>query len=89
MPSGTPHTLACTRHEPLGVVGIIAPWNFPIAIPTWKSAPALISGNAVILKPASLTPLSTWNLAQALAEAGLPPGVLNVVYGQACTPPVG
>jgi alpha-ketoglutaric semialdehyde dehydrogenase len=81
LPSGTPHTLVYTRREPLGVVGIITPWNFPIAIPAWKSAPALISGNAVVLKPASLTPLSAWHLAEALAEAGLPPGVLNIVYG--------
>lgn len=81
VPSGTPHTLAYTRREPLGVVGIITPWNFPIAIPTWKSAPALIAGNAVVLKPASITPLSTWHVAQALDEAGLPPGVLNVVFG--------
>jgi aldehyde dehydrogenase (NAD+) len=81
VPSGTPHTLAYTRREPLGVVGIITPWNFPIAIPTWKSAPALIAGNAVVLKPASITPLSTWHVAQALNEAGLPPGVLNVVFG--------
>jgi alpha-ketoglutaric semialdehyde dehydrogenase len=81
IPSGTPHTLVYTRREPLGVVGIITPWNFPIAIPSWKTAPALISGNAVVLKPASMTPLSVWNIAQALAEAGLPPGVLNVVYG--------
>ncbi len=81
MPSSTPHTLAYTRREPLGVVGIITPWNFPIAIPTWKSAPALIAGNAVVLKPATLTPVSVWNLAQALAEAGLPDGVLNIVYG--------
>jgi aldehyde dehydrogenase (NAD+) len=81
VPSGTPHTLAYTRREPLGVVGIITPWNFPIAIPTWKTAPALVSGNAVVLKPASMTPLSVWNVAQALADAGLPPGVVNVVYG--------
>jgi acyl-CoA reductase-like NAD-dependent aldehyde dehydrogenase len=81
VPSGTPHTLAYTRREPLGVVGIITPWNFPIAIPTWKSAPALIAGNAVVLKPASLTPVSVWNLAAALEEAGLPAGVLNIVYG--------
>ncbi len=81
LPSGTPNTLTYTRREPLGVVGVITPWNFPIAIPTWKTAPALISGNAVVLKPAGLTPLSTWHLAQALADAGLPPGVLNVVYG--------
>ncbi|HEX3789898.1 MAG TPA: aldehyde dehydrogenase family protein [Pseudonocardiaceae bacterium] len=81
VPSGTPHTLAYTRREPLGVVGIITPWNFPIAIPTWKTAPALIAGNAVVLKPATLTPVSVWNLAEALAEAGLPAGVMNIVYG--------
>jgi alpha-ketoglutaric semialdehyde dehydrogenase len=81
LPSSTPHTLAYTRREPLGVVGIITPWNFPIAIPTWKTAPALISGNAVVLKPATLTPVSVDNVAQALADAGLPPGVLNIVYG--------
>jgi alpha-ketoglutaric semialdehyde dehydrogenase len=85
VPSGTPHTLTYVRREPLGVVGLITPWNFPIAIPTWKSAPALIAGNAVVLKPASMTPLSSWHLAQALADAGLPPGVLNVVYGAGAT----
>jgi aldehyde dehydrogenase (NAD+) len=81
VPNGTPKTLTYTRREPLGVVGIITPWNFPIAIPTWKSAPALIAGNAVVLKPATMTPLSVWNVALALDDAGLPPGVLNVVYG--------
>lgn len=81
LPSGVPHTVAYTRREPLGVVGIITPWNFPIAIPAWKSAPALVAGNAVVLKPAGLTPLSAWHLAEALADAGLPPGVLNLVYG--------
>jgi aldehyde dehydrogenase (NAD+) len=85
VPSGSPDTLAYTRREPLGVVGIITPWNFPITIPAWKTAPALIAGNAVVLKPASITPLSAWNLAQALAEAGLPPGVLNVVFGPGST----
>jgi len=81
LPSSVPHTLAYTRREPLGVVGVITPWNFPIAIPTWKCAPALVAGNAVVLKPAGLTPLSAWHLAEALADAGLPPGVLNLVYG--------
>ncbi len=80
-PSGTPHTHIHTRREPLGSVGVITPWNFPIAIPTWKTSPALISGNTVVLKPAGLTPLSTWHLAEVLADAGLPPGVLNIVYG--------
>ncbi|MFF4600717.1 aldehyde dehydrogenase family protein [Amycolatopsis sp. NPDC001319] len=81
VPNGTRATLTYTRREPVGVVGVITPWNFPIAIPVWKTAPALISGNTVVLKPASMTPLSTWNVAEALTEAGLPPGVFNVVYG--------
>ena len=82
LPSATPGTTVFTRQEPLGVAGLITPWNFPIAIPTWKMAPALISGNTVVLKPAELTPLTTANLARALTEAGLPAGVLNVVHGR-------
>jgi aldehyde dehydrogenase (NAD+) len=81
LPSATPGTTVFTRQEPLGVAGLITPWNFPIAIPAWKMAPALISGNTVVLKPAELTPLTTANLAAALTEAGLPAGVLNVVHG--------
>ena len=81
LPSATPGTTVFTRQEPLGVAGVITPWNFPIAIPAWKMAPALISGNAVVLKPAELTPLTATNLALALVEAGLPAGVLNVVHG--------
>ncbi|WP_020495741.1 aldehyde dehydrogenase family protein [Sciscionella marina] len=81
-PSGTPDTNVFTRPEPLGVVGLITPWNFPIAIPAWKLAPALISGNTVVLKPAELTPASATNLAAALVEAGLPAGVLNLVHGK-------
>ena len=77
LPSATPGTTVFTRQEPLGVVGLITPWNFPIAIPAWKMAPALISGNAVVLKPAELTPLTAANLAAALIEAGLPAGVLG------------
>jgi acyl-CoA reductase-like NAD-dependent aldehyde dehydrogenase len=80
-PSGTPGTLAYTRREPLGVVGIITPWNFPIAIPTWKTAPALVAGCTVVLKPASLTPVCAHLLTEALHEAGLPPGVLNLITG--------
>src|SRR5690606_4218828 len=76
-----PSTTVQTRREPLGVVGLITPWNFPIAIPAWKMAPALISGNAVVIKPAELTPLSVNHLATALLDAGLPAGVLNVVHG--------
>ncbi|MGF6883155.1 acyl-CoA reductase-like NAD-dependent aldehyde dehydrogenase [Nocardia sp. GAS34] len=81
LPSAFPSTTVYTRAEPLGVVGLITPWNFPIAIPAWKMAPALISGNAVVLKPAELTPVSVYHLTQALLDAGLPPGVLNVVHG--------
>ena len=76
-----PDTFVYTRREPVGVVAAITPWNFPIAIPAWKIAPALISGNAVVLKPAELTPVSVWHLSEVLTQAGLPPGVLNVVYG--------
>ena len=67
--------------EPLGVVGIITPWNFPIAIPAWKLAPALAYGNTVVFKPAELVPASAWSLVDILARAGLPPGVCNLVVG--------
>lgn len=81
-PSGMPNTTVTTSREPLGVVGLITPWNFPIAIPAWKSAPALISGNAVVLKPAEITPMSATHLAMALRDAGLPAGIFNVVHGR-------
>ncbi|TCP41619.1 aldehyde dehydrogenase (NAD+) [Tamaricihabitans halophyticus] len=80
-PSASADTTVLTRQEPLGVVGLITPWNFPIAIPAWKLAPALIAGNAVVLKPAEFTPASADHLARALLAAGLPDGVLNVVHG--------
>jgi len=67
--------------EPLGVVGQIIPWNFPILLAAWKVAPALAAGNTIVLKPAEQTPLSALRLAQVAEEAGLPPGVLNVVTG--------
>lgn len=67
--------------EPLGVVGVIAPWNFPIAIPAWKIAPALAYGNTVVFKPADLVPASAWALVDILHRAGLPDGVLNLVMG--------
>jgi len=70
-----------TRRRPLGVVGLITPWNFPAAIPAWKTAPALAYGNTVVLKPAQDSPLTGLHLARALDEAGLPEGVLNVVIG--------
>ncbi len=82
LPSGLPDTTITTRREPLGVIGLITPWNFPIAIPAWKTAPALISGNTVVIKPAELTPLSATHLARALQDAGLPAGVFNVVHGK-------
>ncbi len=67
--------------EPLGVIGVITPWNFPIAIPAWKIAPALAYGNCVVFKPASLVPGSAWALADILSRAGLPAGVFNLVMG--------
>lgn len=68
--------------EPIGVVGIIAPWNFPIAIPAWKIAPALAYGNCVLVKPAELVPASAWALAEIISRAGLPAGVFNLVMGR-------
>ncbi|AHK35915.1 Aldehyde dehydrogenase, thermostable (plasmid) [Rhodococcus opacus PD630] len=68
--------------EPVGVVSIITPWNFPIAIPAWKIAPALAYGNTVVFKPAESVPASAWALVDALHRAGLPPGVLNLVMGR-------
>ncbi len=68
--------------EPVGVVSVITPWNFPIAIPAWKIAPALAFGNTVVFKPADLVPASAWELADILNRAGLPPGVLNLVLGR-------
>jgi alpha-ketoglutaric semialdehyde dehydrogenase len=82
-PSLNPHTLLYTTREPLGVVAVVTPWNFPIAIPAWKIAPALAFGNTVVFKPASLTPLTAVRLVEALDEAGLPAGVLNLVTGSA------
>ena len=68
------------RH-PIGVVGVITPWNFPIAIPSWKIAPALVCGNTVVFKPATDTPLLGERFVELLAEAGVPPGVINIVHG--------
>src|SRR5918997_3320023 len=84
-PSMNPHTLLYTTRVPLGVVAAITPWNFPIAIPAWKIAPALAYGNTVVFKPAELTPLTATLLVECLAEAGLPPGVLNLVTGSGRT----
>ncbi|MCW5554295.1 MAG: aldehyde dehydrogenase family protein [Verrucomicrobiae bacterium] len=82
IPHDLPGNLLYTRREPLGVVALVTPWNFPLAIPAWKLAPALVSGNTVVLKPASQAPALTLELAKLLTEAGLPNGVFNVVIGE-------
>ena len=74
-------TVEITR-EPVGVIGLITPWNFPIAIPAWKVAPALAFGNCVILKPAELVPGCAWAMAEIISRAGFPPGVFNLVMGR-------
>jgi aldehyde dehydrogenase (NAD+) len=79
--SSSRNTTLYTKNEPLGVAGLITPWNYPIAIPAWKIAPALAAGNAAVIKPASLAPGVVHEMAAALDEAGLPDGVLNVVTG--------
>ena len=81
VPSELPNKFAMSVRDPLGVVALITPWNFPMAIPSWKIMPALICGNTVVIKPAEDTPLSTYNLVQILIESGLPAGVLNIVTG--------
>jgi aldehyde dehydrogenase (NAD+) len=81
-PSASANTFLYARREPLGVVTAITPWNFPIAIPAWKIAPALAYGNTVVWKPAELVPLTAVHLVSTLAEAGLPPGVINLVLGR-------
>ncbi|MFS8523572.1 MAG: aldehyde dehydrogenase family protein [Limnochordales bacterium] len=80
-PSEMPNKFAYTVRDPVGVVGLITPWNFPIAVPSWKLAPALIAGNAVVWKPAEDTPLVSLEFVKLMEEAGLPPGVVNVVLG--------
>src|SRR5688500_17848352 len=80
IPSAAPGVLLSFR-EPVGVCGIIVPWNFPVAIAAWKSAPALAMGNTVVLKPAEQTPLTAMRLAELALEAGIPEGVFNVVTG--------
>jgi aldehyde dehydrogenase (NAD+) len=80
-PSELPSKFQMSVRMPVGVAGLITPWNFPMAIPSWKMMPALILGNTVVIKPAPDTPLSTWNLIRILEEAGLPKGVVNLVMG--------
>jgi acyl-CoA reductase-like NAD-dependent aldehyde dehydrogenase len=81
-PSHSALTFLYARREPLGVVTAITPWNFPIAIPAWKIAPAIAYGNTVVWKPAEIVPLTSTHLAAALVDAGLPDGVLNLVLGR-------
>src|SRR5699024_7672242 len=81
-PAELPNKFSMSQRAPVGVVGIITPWNFPIAIATWKSFPAIVAGNAVIWKPATETPIMAFELAKILEEAGLPKGIMNVVYGK-------
>ncbi|MBM3804939.1 MAG: aldehyde dehydrogenase family protein [Acidimicrobiia bacterium] len=81
VPSEREGVFAYTFRKPLGVVSLLTPWNFPIAIPAWKMAPALIAGNTVVIKPASAAPLCTVRLIEVLHESGLPKGVLNMVTG--------
>ncbi|RDK06444.1 aldehyde dehydrogenase family protein [Cupriavidus lacunae] len=82
LPSVRPGLTVEVTREPLGVIGLITPWNFPIAIPAWKIAPALAYGNCVVFKPAELVPGSAWELVNILVESGLPQGVLNLVMGR-------
>src|SRR5438874_2200739 len=81
VPSELPNKFAMSIRQPVGVCGMITPWNFPMAIPSWKLFPALVCGNTCVIKPAEDTPLSTFNLVRALLEAGLPRGVVNIVSG--------
>src|SRR5438128_3789805 len=80
-PAEMPYKFAMCVRQPVGLCGLITPWNFPMAIPSWKLIPALVCGNTVVIKPAEDTPLSTYNLIKACEEAGVPPGVVNLVTG--------
>src|SRR5215210_4721178 len=89
-PAEMPDKFAMCVRQPVGVCGLITPWNFPMAIPSWKLIPALVCGNTVVIKPAEDTPLSTYNLVKACEEAGIPPGVINLVtgYGESAGAPI-
>src|SRR5689334_5413267 len=79
--SSRPGVFVETYREPIGVFALITPWNFPIAIPAWKSAPAMAFGNTVVMKPASVTPATAHALAEIIHEAGVPKGVFNLILG--------
>ena len=81
IPSELPHNFAYTIKQPLGVVACVTPWNFPVAIPVWKIAPALVAGNTVVFKPATLTPATAVRIVEIFEQAGIPAGVLNLVLG--------
>src|SRR5678815_1210831 len=81
VPSELRDKFAMSVRQPMGVCAVITPWNFPMAIPSWKIAPALVCGNTVVFKPATLTPLSAVNFVKVLEEVGVPPGVVNLVTG--------
>ncbi len=81
VPSEMPNKFAMAVRQPIGICGMITPWNFPMAISSWKLLPAIVCGNTCVIKPAQDTPLSTFNLVRALTDAGLPKGVINIVAG--------
>src|SRR5262249_16893022 len=81
LPSELPKNFAYTVKQPLGVVAVITPWNFPVAIPVWKMAPALVAGNTVVFKPATITSFTAMKVVEIFERAGLPAGVLNLVIG--------
>ncbi len=81
-PSELPDKWAMSVRQPFGVCGLITPWNFPMAIPAWKIMPALVTGNTVVFKPSRFSPRSAWNLVKTLEDAGAPPGVVNLVFGE-------
>ena len=85
VPSEVPNTFAYTTREPIGVVGLITPWNFPFAIPVWKIAPALVAGNTIVIKGAEQTPWVTELAIEAFIDAGVPAGVLNMIQGNGAT----
>lgn len=81
VPSELPNKFAFTMRVPMGVAGLITPWNFPSAIPSWKMFPAITSGNTVVIKPATDTPYTVLKMVEIMTEAGIPPGVVNIVFG--------